>query len=374
MSAPIEPSDRLRYQTYLESELEAAGMYKILLDSEPNLARRDIFKQLFESEMKHADRWAKKLGIDNSDVKPIKHTIKLLYIRFICKLFGPDKIIPWIAKLEAKEVYLYTNDIEGRDLVPEERKHARILATLVHGSDGVDIVRNEPGHIFVRGGGLRAGVLGLNDGLVSNFCLVMGAAGGATTLGKPELIILTGIAGLVAGAFSMGTGEYISMRTQRDIYERQIEVERAELEQWPEEEEEELSLIYMAKGIPAKEARELAAQIIKDPAVALDTMSKEELGLDPSTLGSPWSAAMSSFVAFSGGAMVPIMPYLFGAGTGAFIFSALFSIAALLVVGGLLSSLSAKNIFWGALRMLIAGTLAAAITFGVGYAIGMALT
>ena len=374
MSAPIEPSDRLRYQTYLESELEAAGMYKILLDSEPNLARRDIFKQLFESEMKHADRWAKKLGIDNSDVKPIKHTIKLLYIRLICKLFGPDKIIPWIAKLEAKEVYLYTNDIEGRDLVPEERKHARILATLVHGSDGVDIVRNEPGHIFVRGGGLRAGVLGLNDGLVSNFCLVMGAAGGATTLGKPELIILTGIAGLVAGAFSMGTGEYISMRTQRDIYERQIEVERAELEQWPEEEEEELSLIYMAKGIPAKEARELAAQIIKDPAVALDTMSKEELGLDPSTLGSPWSAAMSSFVAFSGGAIVPIMPYLFGSGTSAFIFSALFSISALLVVGALLSSLSAKNIFWGALRMLIAGTLAAAITFGVGYAIGMALT
>ena len=373
MSA-IEPSDRLRYQAYLESELEAAGMYKILLDSEPDLVRRDIFKRLFESEMKHANRWAGKLDLNSDDVRPTEHTIKLLYIRFICKFFGPDKIIPWIARLEAREVGLYTNDIEGKDLVPEEREHARILASMVHGSDGAAIVRKEPGHIFLRGGGLRAGVLGLNDGLVSNFCLVMGAVGGATTLGKPELIILTGVAGLVAGAFSMGTGEYISMRSQREIYERQIEVEQAELEQWPEEEEEELALIYMAKGIPEKEAREIAAQIIKNPTIALHTMAKEELGLDPSTLGSPWSAAMSSFVAFSGGATVPIIPYLFSAGTGAFIFSTMFSIAALLVVGGLLSSLSARNIFWGALRMLIAGTVAATITYGVGYAIGMVLS
>lgn len=372
--SPIEPSDQLRYQNYLESELEAAGMYKILLDAEPDLVRRGIFKRLFESEMKHANRWAEKLGLDNSDVRPTEHTIKLLYIRFICKFFGPDKIIPWIARLEAREVGLYSNDVEGKDLVPEEREHARILATMVHGSDGVDIIRKEPGHIFVRGGGLRAGVLGLNDGLVSNFCLVMGAAGGATTLGKPELIILTGVAGLVAGAFSMGTGEYISMKSQREIYERQIEVEQAELDQWPEEEEEELALIYMAKGIPEKEAREIAAQIIKNPTIALDTMIKEELGLDPSTLGSPWNAAISSFVAFSGGAMVPIIPYLFGAGTEAFIVSTIFSISALLIVGSLLSSLSAKNIFWGGLRMLIAGTVAASITYGVGYGIGIALS
>lgn len=370
----MEPSDRLRYQTYLKSELEAAGMYKILLDSDPDLARRDIFKRLFESEMKHANRWAKKLGLDSDDVRPTKNTLKLLYIRFICKFFGPYKIIPWIARLEAREVGLYSNDIEGKDLVPEEREHARILATMAHGSDEVDFIRKEPGHIFVRGGGLRAGVLGLNDGLVSNFCLVMGAAAGATTLGKPELVILTGVAGLVAGAFSMGTGEYISMRSQREIYERQIEVEQAELEQWPEEEEEELALIYMAKGIPEKEAREIAAQIIKNPTAALDTMAKEELGLDPSSLGSPWNAAMSSFIAFSVGAMVPIIPYIFGAGTRAFVFSAIFSIAALLIVGSILSSLSAKNILWGGLRMLIAGTVAASITYGVGYGIGLAIS
>src|SRR5262249_47843939 len=173
-----------------------------------------------------------------------------------------------------------------------------------------------------------------NDGLLSNFSLVMGIAGANAEL---RFILLAGIAGLLAGASSMAAGEYISVRSQRELYEQQIAIERQELEMSPDEEKEELSLIYQAKGIPSGQAEELAARILSNPDTAIDTLAREELGLDPSSLGSPWIAAGSSFVAFATGAAIPVIPYLTLAGNAAFITSAAVCGLSLFMVGGFIS-------------------------------------
>ena len=209
---------------------------------------------------------------------------------------------------------------------------------------------------------LRAGVFGVNDGLVSNTCLVMGVAGAAA---EPNIIVLTGVAGLLAGAFSMAAGEFISMLSQREMFEHQISQEREELQRYPKEEAEELALIYAARGIPLDEARDVASHLIANPEKALDTLAREELGLNPDDLGSPIGAAGSSFVAFAVGASLPLIPFLLGAGNGVAIAAAI-SGAALFVVGALLSLFSGKNAWLSGLRMLAIGAAAAAATYGIG--------
>ena len=171
----------------------------------------------------------------------------------------------------------------------------------------------------------------------------------------------------------MGAGEYVSVRSQREIYENAIQKERIELTEWPEEEEDELVLIYKAKGLSEEEARRVAGHLMADSEVALDTMAREALGLDPSQLGSPWGASISSFAAFVVGASFPILPYVFKTGDLALSLSAFLSAAALVVVGGLLALVSGRNVAWGALRMLLAGGAAAAVTFGVGRLIGISV-
>ncbi|MFL2784570.1 MAG: VIT1/CCC1 transporter family protein, partial [Dehalococcoidia bacterium] len=351
----MNKSDRRRYLKHLDAEIEAASMYSILAEYDCNEVRADIFKELAQSEIKHANHWAKLLDLDTSDLALKKYTPKLIYIRLVCKISGPDKILPWLAKIEAEEIGAYTNDPQGQDLIPEEKRHARVLSEISSSKRHYDLKLPDQNQ-FSSSGGLRAAVLGVNDGLVSNFSLVMGFAGGTAATGAPEYIIMAGLAGLIAGAFSMAAGEYVSMKSQRDVYEHQISSEREELEMWPEEEEEELVLIYRAKGIPENEARKIAANIIKKPEVALDTMAREELGLDPEALGSPVSAALSSFIAFSMGAVVPLIPLIFSLGTKSIILSALVSAFALIIVGGCLSIASGKNFISGSLRMLIAGS------------------
>jgi VIT1/CCC1 family predicted Fe2+/Mn2+ transporter len=205
---------------------------------------------------------------------------------------------------------------------------------------------------------------------VSNFSLVMGVAGGTD---NADFVLLAGVAGLLAGAFSMSAGEYISVRAQRDVYEHQIRVEAAELEEWPEEKRDELVLIYQAKGLTEEEARQVADRIIEQPDVALDTMAREKLGLVPNLFGSPWGAAISSFLAFVTGAVVPVSPYFFGSGSLTLWLSATFSALALALVGTAVAASSGRSIAWGGLRMVLAGGLAATVTFGVGKAIGGAI-
>ena len=282
-------------------------------------------------------------------------------------MFGTSRVVPWLVRGELKELGAYISDPEARDLVAEERRHAVMLRELANGP-GALASRTSPQGLFGAGGSLRAAVLGANDGLVSNFSLVMGVAGGTS---NAEFVLLAGVAGLLAGAFSMAAGEYISMRSQRDVYEYRLSQEAIEIAEWPEEEEEELRLIYQAKGLSREDSERIAKKIMSQPEVALDTMAREELGLVPTQLGSPWGATISSFLAFVAGAIIPILPYIFDAGDLAITLSAVLSGAALIVVGGALAATSHRSVAWGGLRMLLVGGAAASVTFGVGNLVGV---
>ena len=228
-------------------------------------------------------------------------------------------------------------------MAADERSHARTLAHLMDGGrpdPQAQIRRRESWHRGDRSGALRAGVFGVSDGLVSNTALVMGFAGSGTSR---TVTLLAGIAGLLAGSFSMAAGEYISMSSQREMYEREISLEQAELEEKPEEEHAELVLIYRAKGLSKPEAEQLADRIMADRSVALDTLAREELGLDPDELGSPWGSAFSSLFAFAIGAFVVIIPYLAGSGKAALLTAIVLAVAALFGVGASIGALNGRG-------------------------------
>ena len=356
-----------RYRNYYETELEAAAMYTALAEVEPDPERKDVFNKLVDAELRHAARWGEKLGLNVVELRPQRPNLKVRSLKWAAQLVGTRRVLPVLLRLEAKELEIYTADPDAQDVANEERQHARILRDL---SRGVVGGRVQGSRLLGAGGRLRAAVLGVNDGLVSNFSLVMGVVGGTD---NADIVLLAGVAGLLAGAFSMAAGEYVSMRSQRDVYEFELEKEAEELREWPEEEEEELVLIYQAKGLSREESERIAERVMADPKVALDTMAREELGLDPSELGSPWGAAGSSFSAFVAGAALPILPYIFGGGGSAVAISATLSGVALAAVGGSLAGISGRSVLWGGLRMLLAGGTAAAVTFAVGSVVGVTL-
>lgn len=221
-----------------------------------------------------------------------------------------------------------------------------------------------------RSGSLRAAVFGVNDGLVSNFSLVLGMAG--ADLGS-QVVILAGIAGLVSGAFSMAAGEYVSMRVQREVFEGALNTEKRELVEEPDAELREVEVILRAQGVPAEDAVRIAPRVMEDPELALDLMARQELGLNPDELGSPIGAAASSFASFAVGALIPLLPFvLFAFGT-ALIASVVLSGLLLFVVGALAARLSGRPAFFGGARMLLIGAAAAAVTYGIGKLFGVAM-
>jgi VIT1/CCC1 family predicted Fe2+/Mn2+ transporter len=220
------------------------------------------------------------------------------------------------------------------------------------------------------GGNLRAAVFGVNDGLVSNASLILGVAGASS---DARLVLLSGVAGLAAGAFAMAAGEYVSVRSQRELFEYQISLERDELKQYPEAEAQELALIYAAKGLPQRQATRLAKQIVADPEQALDTLAREELGLNPAELGSPVGAAASSLLSFAAGAAVPLVPFLVWSGTRALYTSIGVTCVALFAIGATLSLFTGRSAWLSGGRMLVLGAVAGAVTFGVGRLFGVAL-
>ena len=268
------------------------------------------------------------------------------FIARLVRLFGPRAMRPILSATKVRGVSVYAGPA---------RRLGHAMPTSV-----AEIGRS---HSTAGGGTLRAAVFGANDGLVSNTCLVMGVAGGAAT---PQMILLTGIAGLLAGAFSMAAGEYISMRSQREMFEHQMAQERDELTRYPEEEAEELALIYAARGIPIDEARALTLRLVRDPEQALDTLAREELGLNPDDLGSPIAAAVSSFVAFAAGAILPLAPFLAGLGPEGIPVAGVLAGGALFAIGAMLSLFSGRGALIGGARMLAIGALAAAATYGIG--------
>ena len=367
----LSPADRSKYRAFLKGELSAAARYQMLAGAEHDPGRRAIFESMAGTELRHAAHWAEMLGMDGSRLRPARLSPGLFLLSLIARLFGPARLLPLLVRGESTGAQAYQATPAAAPLIADERDHLIALRQMAAAKVDQDMPHPEGGFLRGEGGTLRAAVLGINDGLVSNFSLVMGVAGGTE---DPRFIILAGVAGLLAGAFSMAAGEYISMRTQRDVYESMIARERAELDQWPDEEEKELSLIYKRKGLTAAEADLVAARLMSNREVALETKVREELGLDPKDLGSPWGAAVYSMIAFVIGAVVPILPFLAGGeGGAAVLISAGMSTAALAVVGGGLAWFSGINALWGSTRMVTLGGLAASVTYGVGRLIGVSV-
>jgi VIT1/CCC1 family predicted Fe2+/Mn2+ transporter len=323
------------------SEKTAAYLSSAVADAESDPAKANLFREMAESAEQQAGILAKELERVPVFEPPLRSRLTASLIG----IFGPRAMRHVLSASKVRGISVYSGKLQ-----PEGHPWPTSV--------------EEVGarHRALGGGTLRAGVFGVNDGLVSNTCLVMGVAGAAV---DPGIILLTGVAGLLAGAFSMAAGEFISMLSQKEMFEHQISQERDELERYPAEEAEELALIYAARGIPLEQARDITNKLIKNPDQALDTLAREELGLNPDDLGSPIGAAISSFIAFCIGASLPLIPFLFGLSQGVLI-AACLSGAALFVVGAVLSLFSGKSALLGGARMLLIGSAAAAATYFIG--------
>lgn len=328
--------------------------------------RAAVFRQLCENELEHAAQWAELIGRAKSEIRPARLGLASIILWLTAKMIGTTFIAKFLIRGHEKNLHEISRLPDPTMMAEAARKQELALRSLAYpGQEEKD--HHEGGFLAGEGGTLRAAVLGVNDGLVSNFSLVMGVAGGT---GDAQFIVLAGVAGLLAGAFSMAAGEYISMRSQKDVYENIVRLERAELELWPEREQDELAGFFEDKGLSPEESKSIAAHISQDPEMALDTHLKEEFGLNREDLGSPWGAALASMVAFTLGALVPVFPFFFGDSGPIFAISAVLSGLALVTVGAGLAWMSGVNTLWGGARMLLVGGAAAAVTFGVGTAIG----
>ena len=359
------------YRDMLASERDAAVLYSRLAEVETG-ERQEIFRELASIEVKHAAHWEGKLRDAGAAIPADRGPgLRTRLLGTAASRLSVKTVLPLIERAEKADAGLYDNDPDAAPgMAADERGHARTLAHLMDGGrpdPQAQIRRRESWHRGDRSGALRAGVFGVSDGLVSNTALVMGFAGSGTSR---TVTLLAGVAGLLAGSFSMAAGEYVSMSSQREMYQREISLEQAELEEKPEEEHAELVLIYRAKGLARADAERLADKIMDDREVALDTLAREELGLDPDDLGSPWGAAISSLFAFAIGAFVVVIPYLAGSGTAALLTAIVLAIAALFGVGASIGALNGRGVLRSGLRQVIAGAIAAGITFGVGHLIG----
>ncbi len=369
MAKKVDKREIERLLRNIKAERESATLYRALAENEKDPERREILQELEAAERRHAEHWIHKLeelGVSVDDYRP---SLRVRLLSRLAGIFGSKAIAPIAEGLEEGDLASYLKQPDAAQLAKEERLHARVFAELAHRGTA-DIASVEHWHRSAGGGSLRAAVFGMNDGLVSNLSLVMAVAGAQP---DPRFVLLAGIAGLLAGAFSMAAGEYISMRAQRELFESQIEMERQELEFAPEDEKAELVLIYRAKGVAKEEAERLAEAVMADKDAALDTLAREELGLDPEELGSPWGAAISSFVAFAIGAILPVFPYTVATGPLAFYGSMLLSALALFSVGAIIGIFTGQRALKGGLRMLFIGAAASAVTYLVGHLVGVSV-
>ncbi len=367
-------ADEIRLRQNLQAELDMAFLYRALSRTEVYDDTRRLYERLAAVEEDHALFWRERLSTNgNAAVGPSMNARALAWL---ARRFGAGIVAPTVASREVAGRRTYDRQSDApKAMRREEREHARLLGRLgaagQGGVVGATLARLEGRHRAVGGNALRAAVLGANDGLVSNLSLVMGVAGASLS---SRTILITGIAGLLAGACSMAMGEWISVTSSRELYARQIQIERTELEMAPEAEREELALIYEAKGVARPEAEALAERLLTDPERALDTLVREELGIDPASLGgSAWIAAVSSFIPFVLGALAPVLPFVFLTGTTAVVTSLAASALGLFAIGAAITLVTGRRVFSSGVRQLLIGLAAAAVTYGVGAAIGVSV-
>jgi VIT1/CCC1 family predicted Fe2+/Mn2+ transporter len=366
-----------RYRANLQGEVDGAALYRALADAEADPRLKQVYSRLAAVEEAHAEFWRKQLDRIGARAGRLGLGWRTRALAWLARRFGPQFVLPTINRLEQRDSGQYDAQSEAvaGGLPAAERSHARVVQAIESstpgGLQGSALARLEGRHRAMGGNALRAAVLGANDGLVSNLSLVMGVAGAAVS---EKTILLTGLAGLVAGACSMAMGEWLSVNSSRELYQKQIDIEKSELEQAPEEEIEEIVLIYEAKGLPRPQAEALAKQMMANKDTALDTLVREELGIDPDELGgSAWTAAASSLLLFSVGAVFPVAPFLFLGGRAAVIASVVASGVALAAIGAGTSLFTGRSVAFSAFRQLLIGYLAAAITYAIGMLAGVTL-
>ncbi|MBV9346074.1 MAG: VIT1/CCC1 transporter family protein [Gammaproteobacteria bacterium] len=373
----MNPQELQRLRRNLRDELDGAALYERLAEAERDPVRRDLFRQLAQAELKHADFWRRKLQRAGIEVETHAPSLRTRFLGQLARRFGPQFVMPTIAAAEFADRNKYAAQSDARALAADERGHAAVVQEMARAPGagavtGADIAQAEPWHRGTSGNNLRAAVLGANDGLVSNFCLLMAVAG-AGAAGRS--ILLTGLAGLVAGASSMALGEWLSVTNARELAHTQLAREAEEIEQTPQAEQHELALIYQAKGLPKPDAERIAAQLMRDKKTALDTLAREELGIDPQELGgNPLAAALTSFALFATGAVFPVIPFIWLQGRAAVLASTAASAVALSVVGLATSLFNGRGPLFSALRQVLFGCAAAALTYGIGAVLGVSLS
>ena len=367
-----------RYTSNLQDERESATLYTMLSAAERDPKLAEIYRRMSEMETRHASVWESRLRQDGVSPATYSPSWRVRALGWLAGRFGPGVVLPIVSSMERDAVHGYDNQPEARaaGMVEQERSHARVFgylqASTPGGIAGSVLAQLEGRHRNTGGGNaLRAAVLGASDGLTSNLSLVMGVAGASV---NSRGILLTGIAGMLAGALSMAIGEWLSVQSARELYTHQIAIEREELITVPDEEREELALIYEAKGIEPREAQRLASNMLSDRGAALDTLAREELGIDPKELGgSAWEAAIASFLLFTAGAIIPVLPFVFASGLGAVALSLALSVFGLFVIGLGISLTTGVPVLRSGSRQIVMGLAAAAITFGLGHLVGAGL-
>jgi vacuolar iron transporter family protein len=334
-------------------EQRAAYLYRLLAQLEAGTPRARLFGELAKEAEGQSRIWADSAAKRGAAAPAVyRPDLRTHLVAWLTRRFGPRAMRSVLAAMKVRGMSVYSSALPGHPMpqagAGPERRHQGLSS----------------------GGNLRAGVFGVNDGLVSNASLILGVAGAGA---EPGVILLSGAAGLLAGAFSMAAGEYVSVRSQREMYEYQIALEQDELAEYPQEEAAELALIYEARGLEAGQAKELAASMIADPVKGLDALAREELGLNPDELGSPWGAAVFSFVSFAIGAIIPLLPFLLWRTQGALAASIAVSAIALFAVGAALSLFTGRTAWRGGLRMLLIGSGAGAVTYLIGSLLGVGL-
>jgi len=367
--------DIARYEKNLREELDGSALYAALATAETDPIRKDLFLQLSQAEATHAQLWREKLTAAGVDAEAFTPSFRTRILARLAQRFGPRFVLPAIAAAELADRNKYSGQADASVLSYEERGHAAVIEAAATSSTGgmvgADIAKAEPWHRRGSGNDLRAAVLGANDGLVSNLCLVMGVAGAGQA---SHVILLTGLAGLIAGAVSMALGEWLSVTNAREFARSQIAQEREELEETPDAERKELALIFQAKGLPREDAQRVAADLMRDKRAALDTLAREELGIDPAEMGgNPWSAAAFSFGLFAVGALFPVVPFFFAGATTGMAWSLALSVVALGVIGLATSLFSGRGPVYSATRQVIIGAVAAGVTYAIGALIGVSL-
>ena len=335
-------------------EQRSAYLYRACADAESGTVRAELFRRLAGEAEAQAAIWRAQLTSRGYPAPgPFVPDARTRLVANLVQWLGPRRLKNVLAAMKVRGMAVYGT-------APLDAGHAGPPAGAIF----------ERRHRGLGGSGnLRAGVFGVNDGLVSNASLILGVAGATSDV---KMIVLSGVAGMAAGALAMAAGEYVSVRSQRELYAYQIALERDELKQYPEAEAQELALIYAAKGLPVKQADRLARRLVADPEHALDTLAREELGVDPRDLGSPLVAGLTSLAAFAVGACVPLAPWLLGLGTAAFAWMIGVAAACLFGVGAAVSLFTGRSALYSGARMLVIGAVAGAIMFGVGHLLGFA--